>query len=77
MGKDDCTYVLRKGFSKCRNDKNEFLGISYTYRCVKYWITGVRGTCKGCGASIGGTPSEVGFNYTKFLEDLEREGASG
>ncbi|OAL44289.1 hypothetical protein IQ07DRAFT_649330 [Pyrenochaeta sp. DS3sAY3a] len=37
MGKDDCTYALRKLYDICTKDRSKYLnGGEYTYRCVKY-----------------------------------------
>lgn len=37
LGKDDCTYALRKLYSTCTEDRAKNLnGGEYTYRCVKY-----------------------------------------
>ena len=45
MGKDDCTYALRKIYNTCTKDRSKFLnGGEYTYRCVKYksWAINTR-----------------------------------
>jgi hypothetical protein len=45
MGRDDCTYALRKLYSTCTKDKaKESQGGVITYRCVNYksWAVNMR-----------------------------------
>jgi hypothetical protein len=45
MGKDDCTYALRKLYNTCTKDRAKQLqGGEYTYRCVRYksWAVNLR-----------------------------------